>query len=194
MNPQAQDKHTMLPLIGELHCQCPSCGHASIETEEIERTFLYGTGDQAVELSAIVPLRRCRQCGFEFLDAEAEERQSEAVCRHLEVMTPTEIRAIRQKAGGLSRAEFARITRLGEATIGRWERGELIQNAANDQLLYLLTFPDNLIRLRNRVEKNKSSASSSVPSPPCPAFRVLHSTPALREQAARFSLTKAGVA
>jgi DNA-binding transcriptional regulator YiaG len=68
-------------------------------------------------------------------------------------MTPAEVRAVRQKAGSLSRAEFARITRLGEATIGRWERGELIQNAANDQLLYLLTFPENVVRLRDRIEK-----------------------------------------
>jgi DNA-binding transcriptional regulator YiaG len=101
----------------------------------------------------MVPLRRCRDCGFEFLDSVAEERQHDAVCRHLGVMTPAEIRQIRQKAGSLSRGEFAKISRVGEASLGRWERGELIQNAANDQLLYLLTFPENLNRLRERLQR-----------------------------------------
>jgi transcriptional regulator with XRE-family HTH domain len=78
-------------------------------------------------------------------------------------MTPAEIRAIRREAGALSRAQFARITRLGEATIGRWERGELIQNRANDQLLYLLTFPENVTRLRNRERKDESPRSPSAP-------------------------------
>jgi putative zinc finger/helix-turn-helix YgiT family protein len=147
----------------ELDRRCPSCGRTAIDTEEIERRFPYGAGDQAVQLSAVVPLRRCRDCGFEFLDAEAEEKQAEAVCRHLGVMTSSEVRAIRRKAGALSRTEFARITRLGEATIGRWERGELIQNAANDQLLYLLTFPENVTRLRNRNRNRSLGFSSAAP-------------------------------
>jgi putative zinc finger/helix-turn-helix YgiT family protein len=134
---------------------CPSCGHEAIETTQIDHRFPYGEGDQAVELSAMVPLRRCRDCGLEFLDSVAEDRQHEAVCRHLGVMTPVEIREIRQKAGSLSRGEFAKISRLGEATLGRWERGELIQNAANDQLLYLLTFPENLSRLRQRPQRKQ---------------------------------------
>ena len=174
--------------------RCPSCGHDAIETTEIERTFPFGEGAHAVELSTNVPLRRCRECGFEFLDAEAEERQHEAVCRHLGVMTPSEVRAVRQKVGGLSRGEFARMTRLGEATIGRWERGELVQNAANDQLLYLLTFPENVVRLRGRIEHACSVGSSPTSRHESPRFRVLQPTEALRKRAARFSLRGTGAA
>ena len=57
-------------------------------------------------------------CGTEYLDAEAEEL-SATVCHHLGVMTPAQVRAIRRQAGRLSRAEFSRITGLGEAAIGR---------------------------------------------------------------------------
>ena len=67
-----------------------------------------------------------------------------------------EIKALREKLG-LSRTEFARLTRLGEATIARWERGELIQNAGNDSLLRLLQYEDNVRRLRRRAECSNSS-------------------------------------
>ena len=50
----------------------------------------------------------------------------------------------------MTRAAFAEMTRLGEASLARWEKGLLIQNPANDQLLYLLRFPENVERLRAR--------------------------------------------
>ena len=50
----------------------------------------------------------------------------------------------------MSRAVFSRLTRIGEASLGRWENGLLIQNLAYDHLLYLLTFPENLERLKFR--------------------------------------------
>ncbi len=146
----------------ERDLSCPECGSERIVTETIDHRFPYGQEDSAVELSARIPVRRCEECGDEFLDDEAEDLMHEAVCRHLGVMTPSEVRAIRQQCGSLSRAEFARITRLGEATIGRWERGQLIQNAAYDQLLHLLTFPENLTRLRQRVERAEPAAAPSA--------------------------------
>jgi DNA-binding transcriptional regulator YiaG len=153
MNPEHPSR--LDAAVQNLHLACPSCGRDAVRTDEIAHTFPYGDGDQVVELSVTVPLRKCLSCGFEFLDSVAEELQHEAVCRYLGVMTPTEVHAVRQKAGGMSQVAFARLTRLGEATIGRWERGELIQNAANDQLLYLLTFPENVVRLRERLEQNR---------------------------------------
>jgi len=143
-------------------------------------------------LSARIPVRRCEECGNQFLDAEAEDLMHEAVCRHLGVMTSSEVRAIRRQSGRLSRAEFARITRLGEATIGRWERGELIQNAAYDQLLYLLTFPENLVRIRERVEMRERNPHSMTHV--AGAFRVLNVTRGLRAQAREFILTTVGAA
>jgi hypothetical protein len=35
----------------------------------------------------------------------------------------------------MTRAAFAELTRLGDASLARWEKGLLIQNPANDQLL-----------------------------------------------------------
>jgi putative zinc finger/helix-turn-helix YgiT family protein len=129
--------------------QCPNCGSAKVETTMIDHEFPYGTGPSAVTLSARVPLRSCSECGFSFLDCIAEEAQHEAICRHLRLLTPAEVKAIR-KSYGMTRAEFARVTRLGEATVGRWERGELLQNAAYDQFLYILSYPENMERLTHR--------------------------------------------
>jgi putative zinc finger/helix-turn-helix YgiT family protein len=130
--------------------QCPQCGSDRVGTSQTEDCFTYGSGEYAVQLRALVPLRTCQSCGFRFLDSEAEDIQHETVCRHLGVLTPADIRAIRD-ARGMSRAEFARVTKLGEATLARWEHGALIQNAAYDQLLYLLRFDDNWQRVLERA-------------------------------------------
>jgi len=128
---------------------CPMCGGKNVHTTiEVEK-FVYGAGPEAVELTARVPVRTCNACGFQFTDDVAEEVRHDAVCRHLGVMTPKEVARIR-KAYGMSRAVFARLTRIGEASLTRWENGLLIQNPAYDQLLYLLTFPENLERLKFR--------------------------------------------
>jgi putative zinc finger/helix-turn-helix YgiT family protein len=129
--------------------ECPNCGSMRIDTRIIKDKFQYGSGAKAVELEALVPFRKCPDCGFEFTDSEAEDLRHEAVCRHLGVMTPTEIFALR-KNYGLTRAEFAERSRIGEASLARWETGELIPNPANDCYLYLLSFPENLERLENR--------------------------------------------
>jgi putative zinc finger/helix-turn-helix YgiT family protein len=134
---------------------CPECGHPEVDTLWTNCPFVYGSGGDAVTIDARLPVRKCRQCGFEFFDEEAEDLKHEAVCRHLGVLTPAEIVALRQKYG-LSRADFARLTRLGEATIARWERGELIQNAGYDTLLRLLQDEENVRRLQENSQPSRS--------------------------------------
>lgn len=189
-----RNNNSTLSAFSNRDLSCPECGSKRIATEVVDHRFPYGQEDSAVELSARIPVRRCDECGDQFLDDEAEDLMHEAVCRHLRVMTPSEVRRIRQQCGGLSRAEFARVTRLGEATIGRWERGELIQNAAYDQLLHLLTFPENLIRLRQRVEKAESATAPESATATAPRFRALNVTAALTREAAFFVLNTAGAA
>lgn len=164
--------------------RCPSCG-AGTTTRRIETdTFLYGAGADAVTLTANVPVFACESCGTNFTTSDAEDARHDAVCRHLGVLTPGEIRALRLRYG-FSRSEFARLARIGEATLARWERGSLIQNAGYDQLLRLLTFPDNVHRLQRSV------SSLSVSATPLATFRHLTRTPELEEARAAFQLRKA---
>src|SRR5688572_22767721 len=78
---------------------CASCGNDDVETRQDVQTFQYGVGDDAVRLSAVVPVRVCKACGFEYLDSAAESARHDAVCRHLGVMTPGEVKGVRKRYG-----------------------------------------------------------------------------------------------
>lgn len=90
-----------------------------------------------VQLAANVPVYRCEACDFEYLDYEAEQRKQEAVCRYLGVLTPGEIKQIRN-GFAMTRAEFSKITGIGPASLNRWENGLSIQTLAYDRYLRLL--------------------------------------------------------
>ena len=123
---------------------CEMCGTPGLKTELVRDPFIYGVGDDAVELVADIPVQTCLSCG-PYTDDEAEDIRHDQVCRHLGVLKPTEIRDLRTKYR-LSRAELARITGLGESSIARWERRQVIQNVGNDRYLRLLR--DSAIFLR----------------------------------------------
>lgn len=128
---------------------CGECGSNNIETKNEKYSFPYGIGDEAVELRCDVPVRSCANCGARFMDDVAESICHEAICRYEGVMTPSEIKHIRTECG-FSQEQFAQITKLGSATLSRWERGIVIQNEAYDNYLFLLKLPYNLNRVRNR--------------------------------------------
>ena len=145
------DKHP-----ASIEYECPNCGGKEITTTKETERFKFAKGADAVELTATIPVRRCVSCGFQYTDSEAEEAHHEAVCRHLGVLTPREIVGLRKRYG-LSRSEFAEITRIGEASLHRWETGQLVQNPGYDQLLYLLKYPANMDRLKERAQGEPES-------------------------------------
>lgn len=134
---------------------CALCDAPGVTTMLHQDSFSYGLGGDATTLHVTIPVRCCRACGFECVDDEGMLIRHEAVCKHLGVLGPTEIRAIRE-CQGLSRETFARITGLEEATLDRWENGAKIQGRADDNYLRLLELPENLERLRG-LEVSKES-------------------------------------
>ena len=146
---------------------CDACDAAgtvrrSIRTER----FDYGERGSTVTLSVRVPTWTCAGCHTAYTEGDAEDARHEAVCHHLGVLTPREIRDIRARHG-LTQAEFARLTRFGEATIKRWESGLLIQNASADQYLRLLREPSGFALLRKLTAKTRPPPGSpSRPSGP----------------------------
>lgn len=115
---------------------CADCGN-SVATSWHSHTFQYGSGASAADLTVRLPVRRCDHCDFDYLDDESERIKHEAVCRHLGVLTPAEVRGICEHHG-MSRAAFAKITGIGEASLSRWENGINVQAPANDRYLRLL--------------------------------------------------------
>ena len=143
---------------------CADCGSA-ISTSWHTHTFRYGTGESAADLTVRLPVRRCDSCDFDYLDFEGERIEHEAVCHHLGVLTPAEIRAVR-KRHCLSRAAFAKITGIGETSLSRWESGIDVQDPANDRYLRLLVHPSVLALLQDMDGAVSLPAQAASP----PAF------------------------
>jgi DNA-binding transcriptional regulator YiaG len=118
----------------------------------VTERFEYGAGNDGIELSTRIPLCKCAECGLEFTDERAEHLKHSAVCRHLKILDPDQIVAIRERYK-LSQQEFAEISRIGRASLARWETRAVHQNASNDSLLFLLGFPENFKLLSNRFKE-----------------------------------------
>ena len=147
--------------------ECEMCGARGLKTELVRDPFIYGVGDEAVELSADIPVHSCARCDVSYTGTEAERIEHEAVCRHLGVLTPEEIQGIRKRYG-LSRAGFAHLTGFGKASLARWERGELIQNTSSDRYLKLLQDPEVFRRLASFAgfeDREDGTNQSTAPSP-----------------------------
>ena len=167
--------------------ECPQCGQDSITTYWHHDTFKYGTGDSAATLYVDLPVRRCDSCDLEFLDHEGERLRHETICRHLGVLSPAEISGIRKRYR-MSRAAFAALTGLGEATLSRWENGAVIQNPANDRYLRLLALPGAMESLRRLM------TSTHAPQPQVTnirRFRLLAISDELRLHQESFQLRRA---
>ncbi len=160
---------------------CDMCGTPGLRTELVRDPFIYGAGDDGVELVVDIPVRTCSSCG-PYTDDRAEDIRHDEVCRHLGVLTPTEIRDLRAKYD-ISRAELARITGLGESSIARWETREIIQNVGNDRYLRLLHDPAIFLRAKSLASPEPVHAEPGV-LPPDHEAR-------LRDSGAHFTLQPA---
>ena len=167
---------------------CPLCGCEGVITSRKDHTFSYGSGESEVELTVSVLVHRCDTCEFEYLDESAERLKHDAVCDHLGVLSPGKIRLIRE-GHGMTRARFAQVTGLGEASLNRWENGLTIQTHANDRYLRLLARPEIMRQLEALI----------APEPPVEPivvvagnrFRTLKVTDALLAEQEGFRLRKA---
>lgn len=151
--------------------KCPECGSYKLTRNQEEYRFPYGKDAEAVELSATIEVEKCGDCGFSCMGPAAEQACHEAICEHLGVMTPNQIKSLRDYHG-LTQADFSKITGLGEATLSRWERGILIQNKAYDNYLYLLGLKDNMQSIRDRRE-SREQKPPTIEKAERPQFREL---------------------
>ena len=137
---------------------CPDCDSSSVAELWKEQQFSYGAGDKAVSLSAWMPVLQCSTCGFQYSDERGETARHEAVCAHLGVLTPKEIVAIREHLN-LTRAEFASLLGVGQASLQRWESASLIQSVSLDRLIRLTQTVENVTFLRRLSEKRSPSSA-----------------------------------
>ena len=88
----------------------------------------------------------------------------------------------------MTRAKFAQVTGLGEASLNRWENGLTIQTYAYDRYLRLLLAQPGNIRYVEKFANLIPSPQSDVPS--VNRFRVLKMTPTLLKEQENFQLHK----
>jgi putative zinc finger/helix-turn-helix YgiT family protein len=166
--------------------RCNECGAGSVRLSFKDDHFIYGSGPDATDLTARVPVWTCNECGDAYTDGVAEDLRHEAVCRHLGVLNPSEVRAVREKYR-MSQSEFAKATGFGLASVKRWETGALMQNQSADRLLRLLatdaSIMDKLAAMDRRQITHRISRS---------VFRTQISAE-LRAEAAAFTLRPANV-
>ena len=166
---------------------CPQCGYDGITTYWHRHVFPYGSGASAAELVTHVPVRCCSACDFQYLDDEGERIKHEAVCEHLSVLSPTQVRRIRE-IHGMTRAKFAEVTGLGAASLNRWENGLTIQTHANDRYIRLLARPEIMQILKEVVYARKSPEPDSRLG--VNRFRTLQVTDAVRKKQRQFRLRR----
>lgn len=163
---------------------CDDCDQTTVRKSFEQQEFQYGAGKDAVLLTVSLPVWRCQACDSAYVEEEGEIIQHEAVCRHLGVLTPAEIRKLR---GSRTRQEFGTLTGIGEASLKRWESGEVIQNEAMDMLLRVVDDPIGE-RCVNKIRQKKLSSKSQYAEP---QFRTEIDEES-RKYAKAFSLRKVG--
>jgi C4-type Zn-finger protein len=62
--------------------RCPSCGSEDVKTALETEEFDWGCPVET-KIKAVVPVRTCDECGFQFTDWEAEEIRDQAVANYL---------------------------------------------------------------------------------------------------------------
>ena len=115
----------------------PDCGGAVSRSHD---TFEVRIGRRTVSVAG--EYERCRgECGEFFFapgEMDAVMKRATAMIRAEEgMLTPGEIKSFR-KGIGLTQPQLEDLLGAGPKTVGRWEKGTIIQNGATDTLLRLL--------------------------------------------------------
>jgi putative zinc finger/helix-turn-helix YgiT family protein len=149
--------------------RCECCSTGQLETRFRKETIEHSAEEGTISIPANrVPVSVCNTCGSVYVTAETARIRHEYICRALGIITPAEIRQIRDRHG-LSQAELSRITDFGEASISRWERGRLLPNRSNSRFLKLLLQHPHVVELlikletESRAEVQEPAAAAGTP-------------------------------
>lgn len=131
--------------------ECPICGAVAL----IEKTgeFRFEPPTSIPGGTIILPNSKweeCQSCGESILPPEVLENLDKQRYIRLGLLSPAEIKAIREKAG-LTQSQISKKLGVGEKTYTRWESGKLLQNKSSDNLIRLFALdPSWLERLESQ--------------------------------------------
>jgi putative zinc finger/helix-turn-helix YgiT family protein len=145
--------------------RCPTCGQPTLQPRQIDDEFEYGPeGERITIVAHAVPVQVCQnsECGETLYGPEAAKVHHQAICAALGLLTPEQIKALRERLGP-SQEEFAGLTGIGVATLSRWERGRLLQTRALDRYLRLLDALPEAIRVLKEAGNGKPNLAERFP-------------------------------
>jgi putative zinc finger/helix-turn-helix YgiT family protein len=115
--------------------KCPECGKGQLVFLDRTEEFDFDLGDEMVKVRAEnVPVEKCDTCGQVISGPAAAKIRHEAICHAAGLLTPSEIKALRERFGW-SQQRLADLAGFGLATVSRWERGRLLQNRSSNKVL-----------------------------------------------------------
>jgi putative zinc finger/helix-turn-helix YgiT family protein len=118
--------------------RCPICGRGILRPRLISEVFEYGEdGDNVLVRTQNVPVEDCDVCGESFSGPKAARIRHDAIGRALGLLTPQEVRAIRERLGR-SLDGFARLIGVKVDRLSQWESGMVWQDRTADRLLRLI--------------------------------------------------------
>lgn len=163
---------------------CPACGQQPLERRTIRDEFDYGPENERLRIVAEeVPVLACPACDEIFYGPEAEQAHHRAICQALGLLTPEQIREVRERLG-LSQGKFAELTGIGVATLSRWEKGRLLQTRSLDNYLHILNALPESIQVLERLQKRAGQ--------PVDPWRCLKPTDVIRARRVRFCFHPSG--
>ena len=114
--------------------KCLECERGRLVPFTRDEELDYDLGEETIKvLTRDVPVERCDSCGMIASGPAAAKVRHEAVCRAAGLLTPSEIKGLRERFGW-SQQYLADLTDFGVATISRWERGRLLPNRSNNKV------------------------------------------------------------
>jgi putative zinc finger/helix-turn-helix YgiT family protein len=117
--------------------KCPICGEVTLETRVGKYAFVPPPN---IPGGAIVientKWDECTACKEQILSLELDNALENERYRRLGLLTPGEIRLIRERAG-LDQVGMAKKLGIGDKTYARWESGHSLQNKSSDNLIRL---------------------------------------------------------
>jgi DNA-binding transcriptional regulator YiaG len=138
---------------------CPNCEDQVRETFVTEQIPL-DDDDPDSFFEAEVPVLTCTVCGYAFTDHRAEVIRHAAFCAARDMLSPSEIRALRERLG-MTRKEMHDAFGIPPASLDRWEHGRLIQNTSMNTLLRALEDADTAARLDRRPKPGAATTESA---------------------------------
>jgi putative zinc finger/helix-turn-helix YgiT family protein len=115
--------------------RCSQCRAKEVYSATISHTAHVNHDGRIYELEIpALDVAQCRACGELVFDDHADEQISEALRKHLSLLTPDQIR-LALRALGMQQKTLAASLGIAEATLSRWVSGGLIQSRAMDNLM-----------------------------------------------------------